>query len=132
MAAVTQRQYGTDSGRGGGRCGRRSSFIVLTIICITVRMDAVTIVRRMAKHKCVLQNTYVFFKTHLVFCKTHLCFQSMGPVCGIHFRKDANYLKNEISFSNIGDFKKIWKRAKTFFLVRIPVSSCVILVPLRL
>jgi len=137
MAATTQqpwqrwwlRQHGADSGRGGGGCGWRSSFIELSnIICMTVRTDVITIVRRMAKHKsvsiqtknvfwlakhiCVLQNTFLF-------CKTHLCFQSVGPVCQIHFRKDTNYLKNEIGFSNIGDFKKIWNRAKTIFLVRV-------------
>ena len=32
------------------------------------------------------------------------------------FRKDTNSLKNEIGFSNIGDFKKIWNRAKIFFV----------------
>ena len=49
--------------------------------------DVITIVWRVAKHKSVLrQNT---FKTLLksvvpkqeVFCKTHLCFQSVGHVC---------------------------------------------------
>ncbi len=55
------RQHGADSGRGGGRCGRRSSFILLTMICMTVCTDVITIVRRMTKHKSVLiQNTNVF------------------------------------------------------------------------
>ena len=64
------------------------------------------------------QNTFVFCKTLFLFCKTHLCFQSVGPVCQKHFRKDTNYLKNEIGFSNIGDFKKNWNRAKTICLGR--------------
>ena len=46
----------------------------------------------------------------------------MGPVCRTHFRKDTNCLKKEIGFSNIGDLKKIWNRAKTLFLVRIQYS----------
>jgi len=75
----------------------------------------------MAKHKSVLrQNT---FKTLLksvlpkqkVICKTHMCFQSVGPVCWKHFWKDTNFLKHEKGISNIGDFKKIWNRAKIFF-----------------
>ncbi len=36
-------------------------FLVITIICMTVRTYVITIVRRMAKHKCVLiQITNVF------------------------------------------------------------------------
>ena len=69
-----------------------------------------------SKHKCVsICKTHLCFdwQNTFLFCKTHLCFQSVGPVCRIHLRKDTNYLKNEIGFSNIGDFKKIWNRAKT-------------------
>jgi len=35
------------------------------------------------------------------------------------FRKDTTFLKNEIGFSIIGDFKKIWNCAKTICLVRV-------------
>ena len=111
---------------------------------MTVRTDVITIVRRMAKHISVLiQNKNVFclakyicvLQYTFLFCKTHLCFQSVGPVCWKHFWKDTNYLKNEIGISNIGNLKKIWNCAQTLSLVRIqychppflppnPVSSC--------
>ena len=66
----------------------------------------IAIVRRMAKHKSVLrQNT---FKTLLksvlpkqkVFCKTHLCFQSVGHVCWISFWKDRWFQENMESRQN--------------------------------
>ena len=75
-----------------------------------------------AEHICVFQNTFSFLQNTFVF--------SIYGACLSNTLSEGHYLKNEIGFSNI--FKKIWKRAKTFFLVRIPVSSCVILVPLRL
>jgi hypothetical protein len=123
-ARKRRRQDDANSTRGGGRCGWRSSFIVLTIICITVRTDAITIVRCVAKHKSVLnQNTFVFdWQNTFVFCKTHLCFQSVGPFVAYTFGRTLIFLKNEIGFSNISDFKKIWNRAKTFFLCAFSIA----------
>jgi len=86
-----------------------------------IHTDVITNVRRMAKHKSVLRKNT--FKTLLksvlpkqkVFWQNRKCFQSVGAI----FRKDTNFFKNEIGFSNIGDFKKIWNRAKTIFLVHV-------------
>ncbi len=71
-----------------------------------------------AKH---FQNTLLsVLPKHSVFFQNTLCFQSVGAIfCSKHFPKDTNFLKNEIGFSNIGDFKKIWNRAIFFFLVRV-------------
>ncbi len=96
-----QKQNWRDSIFSCNHMAPTSSFIVLTNNCMTVRTDVITIVRCMAKHISVLiQNTNVFclakyicvLQKTFLFCKTHLCFQSVGPVCWtLQFRNDTNF-----------------------------------------
>ena len=69
--------------------------------------------------KCLNQNT------KFVFCKKHLCIPKFS-ICGASLLntilENTSFLKNEIGLSNIGDFEKIWNRAKTIFSVRVQHS----------
>jgi hypothetical protein len=98
------------------------------VICIPVSYSVITIDRRIVNTLYVLAKNNIFWQTIKCFGKTlkffgktwsflvkHIVFSSGGPVCWVHFWKDTNFLKNEISFTNMGYFKKIWNRTKSIF-----------------
>jgi hypothetical protein len=66
-------------------------------------------------------------KTHLCFAKHFFCFAKRIYVFNLWglfvelytFGMTLIFLKNEIGFSNKGDFKKIWNLTQTMILVRI-------------
>jgi hypothetical protein len=50
-------------------------------------------------------------------------FSSVGSVCPVHFRKDTYLLNNaEMSFSVIGDYKKLWNCTMTYFLYAFSIA----------
>ncbi len=73
---------------GGADMGWRSSFVLL----FAVRTDVITIDRHMAKHFCVLQNTYYVFS---------ICWVCLL----ILYRKDILLEVEERSFYGTGHFK---------------------------
>jgi hypothetical protein len=68
----------------------------------------------------VWQNTFVFCNTHFCFAKHIYVFNLWGLFVELYtFGMTLIFLKNEIGFSNKGDFKKIWNLTQTMILVRI-------------